>query len=85
MSNPTPDEVRKAASALGRIGAHTMWGNCEDRTARTAPGRSAFEQRFLDQANGDPVRAEHLRKAHFQRMAQKSVAARRAKKNGDSK
>ena len=36
-------------------------------------------KRFLDEAGGDPVRAEHLRKAHFARMALKSVQARRRK------
>jgi inorganic triphosphatase YgiF len=34
-------------------------------------------QKFLDEANGDPVRAEHLRKAFFGRMALKSARARR--------
>jgi hypothetical protein len=68
------------ASTWGRIGSHVSWANTKDRTARTAPARAALEQKFLDQADGDPVRAEHLRKAHFQRLAMKSAAARRAKK-----
>lgn len=69
-----------AASLLGRIGAHVSWANTADRTARTAPGRAALEQKFLDQADGDPVRAAHLRKAYYQRLALKSAAARRARK-----
>ena len=44
---------------------------------RTAPARAALEQKFLDEADGDPVRAEHLRKAHFARLALKSAQARR--------
>lgn len=32
---------------------------------------------FLNEANGDPVRAEHLRKAFYGRMALKSAQARR--------
>ncbi|WP_051084643.1 hypothetical protein [Kribbella catacumbae] len=58
----------------------------EDRTARTAPGRAKFEQRFVDAADGDPVRAESLRKAYFANLARQSVAARRrnreARENG---
>lgn len=75
MSSPT-------ASAIGRIGAHISWANTEDRTARTAPARAALEQKFLDEAGGDPVRANHLRKAYFQRLALKSAAARAARKSG---
>lgn len=36
-----------------------------------------MEQKFLEAAGGDPVRAEHLRKAHFQRLALASARARR--------
>jgi hypothetical protein len=72
----------RVASQWGRQGAHLSWGNTEDRTARTAPGRAAFEQKFLDQADGDPVRAAHLRKAYFQRLALRSAQARAAKRAG---
>ena len=75
MSDPS-------AAAWGRVGAHLSWAKTSDRTARTAPARAALEQRFLDEAGGDPVRAAHLRKAYFQRLALKSAAARRAKKAG---
>lgn len=78
----TTQEVSAAAAVLGRIGAHTSWANTKDRTARTAPARAALEQRFLDQADGDPVRAAHLRKAYYQRLALKSAQARRARKGG---
>jgi hypothetical protein len=33
--------------------------------------------KFLEQADGDPVRAEHLRKAYFAKLALKSAQARR--------
>lgn len=65
------------STAWGRIGAHTKWANTTDRTAATAPARAAFEQKFLDQAGGDPIRAAHLRKAHFARLALKSAQSRR--------
>lgn len=67
-------------SIAGKIGAQISWANTRDRAARTAPARAALEQRFLDQADGDPVRAAHLRKAYFQRLALKSAQVRRAKK-----
>ncbi|MFZ1410813.1 MAG: hypothetical protein WAS07_05120 [Micropruina sp.] len=63
------------------VAAHTSWANTIDRAARTAPGRRALDQKFLDQADGDPVRAEHLRKAHFARLALKSIQVRRARRS----
>ncbi len=66
-----------ASSLRGRIAAHTSWALTQDRSARTAPARAALERRFLDAADGDPVRAEHLRKAYFARLALKSTESRR--------
>ena len=56
--------------------SHLSWAHTEDRTARTAPGRAAFEQKFLDEAGGDPVKAEHLRKAYFLRLTATRLAAK---------
>ena len=36
-----------------------------------------MDQKFLDEAGGDPVRAGHLRKAYFARLALKSAQSRR--------
>lgn len=72
MSEPDP-----YLSQLGKIGAHVSWANTTDRTARTAKARAALDAKFLEDADGDPVRAEHLRKAHFARMALASAKARR--------
>ena len=66
-----------ATDLLKSAAAHESWAATENRTARTAPARAALEQKFLDQANGDPVRAAHLRKAYFLRLAAKSAEARR--------
>jgi hypothetical protein len=60
-----------------RIAAHTSWANTTNRSARTAPARAALDARFLAEADGDPIRAEHLRKAHFARLALKSAQSRR--------
>jgi hypothetical protein len=68
------------AAQIGRIGAHVSWANTKDRSARTAPARAALDQKFLDAADGDPVRAAHLRKAYFARLALKSAQARRARR-----
>lgn len=62
---------------VARIAAHSSWANTSNRTARTAPARAALDAKFLEQANGDPIRAAHLRKAHFARLALKSAQARR--------
>jgi hypothetical protein len=68
---------------VAQLAAHEKWAQTPDRTAATAPGRAAFEAKFLAQAGGDPIRAEHLRKAHFLRLALKSAQARRARKQDD--
>jgi hypothetical protein len=65
---------------VAQIAAHQSWANTEDRTARTAPARDALSKKFLELAGGDPVRAEHMRRAHFARMALRSAQARRKAK-----
>lgn len=62
---------------IGRLGAYSSWANTTDRSARTAPARAALEAKFLAAAEGDPARAEALRKAYFTRLALKSAQARR--------
>lgn len=64
-------------SLIARVAAEESWANTENRSARTAPARAARDAKFLEQAAGDPVRAAHLRKAHFARLALKSARARR--------
>jgi hypothetical protein len=76
----TPNTTDPVASAWGSIGAHISWANTKDRSKRTAPGRAAFEQKFLDEADGDPVRAEHARRAYFRRMALNAAKARASRK-----
>lgn len=60
-----------------QIAAHESWAQTPNRSARTANARAGLEAKFLEQAEGDPVRAAHLRKAHFQRLALKSAISRR--------
>lgn len=75
---PASDHLLSMRAA---IAAHTSWANTTDRSARTAPARAALEAKFLEEADGDPVRAEHLRKAYFTRLALKSAQARRKAKH----
>jgi hypothetical protein len=69
---------------LARIAAHESWAQTENRAARTAPARAALDQKFLEKAGGDPVRAAHLRKAHFARLALKSAQSRRRAREATS-
>ncbi len=71
MLSPSESTLR------GRIAAHESWANTPDRAARTAPARAALDRKFLDEAGGDPVRAEHFRKAYFARLSLKSAQSRR--------
>ena len=69
-------------SLRAQVAAHESWAGTHDRSARTANARSAFEDKFLAQADGDPQRAESLRKAYFARLALRSAKARRLR-SGD--
>jgi len=73
MSASTPAERSLAA----RLASHESWAQTTDRAARTAPARAGLDAKFLAEAGGDPIRAAHLRKAHFARLALKSAQARR--------
>jgi hypothetical protein len=76
----------------GRLAAETSWANTVDPSARTAPARAAFLDRFERQVDPDGVldptdrarRAEHARKAHFARLALRSAQARRARRAPDN-
>jgi hypothetical protein len=76
--------ISSAASLLGRSGAHSKWAQIPvaERPAATRAARDAFNNRFLDQAGGDPVRAANLRKAYFAKLALKSAQARARKAGG---
>ena len=75
-SNDLSPELRRL---LARRAAEISWANTIDPTARTAPARAALAAKFLAAADGDPVRAEHLRKAHYLKMALNSARVRKAK------
>lgn len=62
---------------IGQIAAEQSWANTTDRSARTAPARAAMDARFLAEADDDPVRAAHLRRAYFKKLALKSAQSRR--------
>jgi hypothetical protein len=73
---------------ISRLAAHESWARTPDRSARTEPARTAFDQRFLDQVDPDRVlpeaernrRAASARKAYFARLTLASIKARRARK-----
>lgn len=84
----TPAERKLAA----QIAAHESWANTPDRSARTAKARAALMAKFEQQADPEGkllpaervLRAEHLRKAHFKRLALASAKARRAAKSAQT-
>jgi hypothetical protein len=75
------------ASLIGRIGAHRLHATHDSREI-TAPARAAFRDSFEREVDPGFVlpeaerqrRAEHARKAHYARLALKSVEVRRAAK-----
>ncbi|MGZ4526580.1 MAG: hypothetical protein ACXVX6_05315 [Mycobacterium sp.] len=72
-------EPKTAEKLAKSMAADLSWANTVDRPARTRNARRAADERFMRLANGDAQRAESLRKAHFKRMALRSIAVRKAK------
>jgi hypothetical protein len=72
-----PELTPELRTLRSKIAAHESWARTTDRSARTANARKGLEAKFLAEADGDPVRAESLRKAYYARMAFKSAQARR--------
>lgn len=79
-----PARSASERSLVASIAANTSWSRTTDRAARTSPARSALWQKFLDQADGDAVRAEHAWRAHFARLALRSAQARRRRRELDA-
>ena len=87
---PARSHSESELALAGRIGAHKSWANTEDRSARTAPARAAFQKRFEDEVDPDRKldaaerarRAESARKAYFAELALKSAQARRRRSDG---
>lgn len=75
---------KQERSLLAQVAVYQSWANTEDRSARTANARRALEDKFLAEAGGDALRAESLRKAHYARLALKSVQARRRRSGGSA-
>jgi len=72
-----PSSFSAERRLAARIGAEVSWANTPNRSARTAPARAGLDAKFLAEAGGDPIRAEHLRKAHFARLSLRSAQSRR--------
>ena len=82
--SPTERSIR------AQIAAHESWAQTADRAARTANARKAALDKFEHEVDPNnelspaerAIRAEHLRKAHFKRLALKSAQSRR--RGGDT-
>lgn len=79
---------RKYTRHGAQIAAHTRWAHTADRSAATAPARTAFIARFERLVDPEGVlspaerskRAESAKKAHMLRLAVASAAARARRK-----
>lgn len=68
-----------------RLAAHASWAHTEDRSARTAKARQTFADSFEKEVDPDgkldPAerarRAANAKKAYYQRLAMRSVRARK--------
>ncbi len=81
MPPPTPEN----RVLIAQIAANSRWARESDRHAATAAARRAFADRFDREVDPDgtlppaerALRAEHAKKAHYQRLALKSAQSRR--------
>lgn len=84
--------MSSARNLLRSAAADESWANTLDRPARTANARKAFDNKFEKMAEELAAeqgvvlspeelakKAEWLRRAHFKRLAAKSVAVRQAR------
>jgi hypothetical protein len=77
-------------SLRSTIAVNTSWANTEDWSARTAPARQKFDERFEKQVDPEgklppaerAKRAEKARQAYFQGLALKSSVARKRRAGG---
>jgi hypothetical protein len=81
MRDPSP-AVR---SLKAKSAAHASWAATDDPTARTAPGRAKFLDRFEEKYAHLPEperkrRAAHARQAYFAMLAARSAEVRQARK-----
>jgi hypothetical protein len=84
----TPAERRLRFQAV----AHESWSRTVDRCARTANARRAAEARFEKLADPEGKRppdvrakmAENARKAHYKRIALRSVQARQRRREASA-
>jgi hypothetical protein len=75
-------------SLNAQVAVHTSWAKTVDRSARTAPGRQAFADRFERQVDPDGVMdpdtrakaAANARRAYFLSLAAKSAKVRARRK-----
>ena len=71
----------------GKLAAYESWSRTEDPSARTAPARKAFADRFAHQVDPEgrltvaerQRRAEAAKRAYYTRLALASAKARRLK------
>ncbi len=79
------DLTHSELTLRARLASHASWAQTSDPSARTAPARQAFLDRFEREVDPDGTlppaerarRAEHARKAYFTRLALASAKARR--------
>lgn len=78
------DRPSSERALRARLAAHLSWAATADPTARTAPARAAFLDRFAREVDPDGTlppaererRAASARKAHFTRLALRSARVR---------
>lgn len=87
-SAPVTQTQTSRCAACVVASAYTRWANTDDRSMATWPARKAFEDKFDREVDPEgkltpkerAKRAGFARKAYYQRLAMKSVQARRRRK-----
>lgn len=72
-------------SLAGKIAINTRWAHTQDRSAATAPARTAFDERFVTEVDPDGVMSPDelakavtsARSAYFSRLRHRAIKAQR--------
>lgn len=82
LDDPVIVGTRAEMAARGRVGG-LVTASRYDMSAIARRAREGLARKFLEQAGGDPVRAEVLRRLHYARLTERRLATMRARKVGE--
>jgi hypothetical protein len=79
QEDPVIVGTRAEMVARGRVGG-LVTASRYDMSAIASRAREGLAKKFLEQADGDPVKADVLRRLHYARMTERRLATMRGRR-----